>query len=278
MMMSSDIERGNYGAAAAPPRMQPVMVGTRSRASSLIRSRGSSLIIRSHGDSARQRAHDCEADDNMVAIPVVAKCEVEQISGLPVHHHAGHTCHDPAALFMLGEEDGDDTTINSRRKIGTYILEFGIATHSILIGLALGVTPAPEFIPLLFALIFHQFFEGVALGTRIGELSTMSKQRKKFVKALVMAGVFAVTTPIGIIVGILLREVYAGTSTSALVLQGVFDAVSAGILLYVAFVHLLAEEVTNNARFHGQKVWQKVVCFGALWSGAAVMAVIGKWA
>ena len=46
------------------------------------------------------------------------------------------------------------------------MLETGIAFHSVLIGIALGVSNSPCTIrPLLAALTFHQFFEGVALGS-----------------------------------------------------------------------------------------------------------------
>ena len=46
------------------------------------------------------------------------------------------------------------------------VLESGIAFHSVLIGIALGVSDSPCTIrPLLAALTFHQFFEGVALGS-----------------------------------------------------------------------------------------------------------------
>jgi zinc transporter 1/2/3 len=37
--------------------------------------------------------------------------------------------------------------------------------HSIIIGVTLGVTTAPQFLSLLIAISFHQFFEGFALST-----------------------------------------------------------------------------------------------------------------
>jgi hypothetical protein len=50
----------------------------------------------------------------------------------------------------LGFQDENETT-----KISTYLLEFGIALHSVSIGLALGTATDESF-----ALYFHQFFEG----------------------------------------------------------------------------------------------------------------------
>lgn len=54
---------------------------------------------------------------------------------------------------------------HNHRQITAYILELGIATHSIIIGLTLGITTGPEFQTLLVAIVFHQFFEGFALST-----------------------------------------------------------------------------------------------------------------
>ena len=46
------------------------------------------------------------------------------------------------------------------------VLETGIALHSVLIGIALGVSNSPCTIrPLLAAIALHQFFEGIALGS-----------------------------------------------------------------------------------------------------------------
>jgi hypothetical protein len=44
-------------------------------------------------------------------------------------------------------------------------LELGIVVHSIIIGISLGASGSPETIkPLMAALSFHQFFEGLGLG------------------------------------------------------------------------------------------------------------------
>jgi zinc transporter 1/2/3 len=45
------------------------------------------------------------------------------------------------------------------------VLELGIVVHSIIIGISLGASGSPETIkPLMAALSFHQFFEGLGLG------------------------------------------------------------------------------------------------------------------
>ena len=54
--------------------------------------------------------------------------------------------------------------------INIYVLEAGIIFHSFLIGLTLVVSGDSFFITLFIVIVFHQFFEGLALGTRIAAL------------------------------------------------------------------------------------------------------------
>ncbi|CAJ0759670.1 19817_t:CDS:2, partial [Entrophospora sp. SA101] len=59
---------------------------------------------------------------------------------------------------------------NSSQTIGVVVLEFGICFHSVIIGMALSVASGTEFISLFCALVFHQTFEGLGLGSRIAAL------------------------------------------------------------------------------------------------------------
>ncbi|KAF9547295.1 high-affinity Zn(2+) transporter zrt1 [Mortierella hygrophila] len=160
------------------------------------------------------------------------------------------------------------------REIGTYILEFGIALHSVIIGITLATTLGTEFVSLLIALLFHQFFEGVALGGRIASLQF---KRSSF-RPWLLSAWFACSTPLGIAIGIGIRSSYEGDSVTALIVQGVFDSCSAGILLYTAMVQLMSTEINSNVAFRESSHNSQVVQFVALWCGAAAMAVVGKWA
>ncbi|KAJ2475131.1 hypothetical protein IWW47_006562, partial [Coemansia sp. RSA 2052] len=62
-----------------------------------------------------------------------------------------------------------------RRALATYVLELGIALHSVLIGLALAISDR-GFLALFLAVCFHQFFEGLALGTSLAELYWIKAQ------------------------------------------------------------------------------------------------------
>ena len=60
----------------------------------------------------------------------------------------------------------------ARQVVVSQILELGIISHSVIIGLSLGVSQSPCTIkPLVAALSFHQFFEGFALGDCISQVN-----------------------------------------------------------------------------------------------------------
>jgi zinc transporter 1/2/3 len=161
---------------------------------------------------------------------------------------------------------------SARRKIATIIFEAGVIFHSVIVGLDLGVTTGTEFKTLLTALCFHQFFEGVAIGSAaLGSIQSRSK--------LFMVNVaFAITTPIGQVIGIGIRNSYSSESTTALWVQGVFDCVAGGILLYTGLVELLTYNMTTNQKFLSRSASQRFTLYACLWSGAGLMALIGRWA
>lgn len=144
-------------------------------------------------------------------------------------------------------------------------------SHSVIIGLSLGVSQNPCAIrPLVAALSFHQFFEGFALGGCISEA-----QFKK-TAAAVMAGFFAATTPLGIAVGAGVASSYDASSPAALVVEGLLDSMSAGILIYMALVDLIAADfLSQTARCN---VRYQVASYLALFVGAAAMSALAIWA
>ncbi len=137
----------------------------------------------------------------------------------------------------------------------------------------MGVASGDEFIPLLIALCFHQFFEGLALGTTVVEAEFTSN-----LLSLALTLVYGVTTPLGIAIGIAIHSTYNPNSPEALLTQGIFDSLSAGILIYTALVELITPEITNSRPFRNQTRSKQFLQFMALYLGAAVMAIIGRFA
>uniref|UniRef100_M8BVE8 Zinc transporter 4, chloroplastic n=1 Tax=Aegilops tauschii TaxID=37682 RepID=M8BVE8_AEGTA len=155
--------------------------------------------------------------------------------------------------------------------LSTQILEMGIVSHSVIIGLSLGVSQSPCTIkPLVAALSSHQFFEGFALGGCISEA-----QFKNF-SALLMAFFFAITTPIGITVGAGIASFYNANSPRALVVEGILDSMSSGILIYMALVDLIAADFLSRRMSCNPRL--QVCSYVALFVGAIAMSSLAIWA
>ncbi|KAL8478179.1 hypothetical protein ACS0TY_030170 [Phlomoides rotata] len=183
---------------------------------------------------------------------------------VPIHTHASHG-HAHGAVSLSG-----DTEL-LRHRVISQVLELGIIVHSVIIGIALGASESPKTIrPLIAALTFHQFFEGIGLGGCI----TQAKFNTRTVA--LMALFFSITTPSGIAIGIAITNTYSETSSTTLIVQGIFNAASAGILIYMALVDLLSADfmspkLQNNGKLQlGANV--------SLLIGAGCMSLLAKWA
>jgi len=155
-----------------------------------------------------------------------------------------------------------------------FILEFGIIFHSIFIGLTLAVS-GNEFATLYVVLVFHQTFEGLGLGTR---LASAPWPKDKDWTPYVMAVGYAVSTPLSIAIGLGVRTMYTPGSQTALITNGVFDSISAGILIYTGLVELMAHEFMFSETMRKAKLKVVLGAFGLMCLGAGLMALLGKWA
>ncbi|KAJ7560314.1 hypothetical protein O6H91_04G123900 [Diphasiastrum complanatum] len=158
-----------------------------------------------------------------------------------------------------------------RQRVIAQVLELGIVAHSVIIGISMGTSQSPCTIrPLVAALCFHQMFEGMALGGSIAQAGFRN------LSAAVMAFFFCVTTPGGIAIGIAISSVYNENSPKALTIEGIFDSLSAGILVYMALVDLIAQDFLSEdlARQPVRQVW----AYLALLGGAGAMSLLAVWA
>lgn len=140
-----------------------------------------------------------------------------------------------------------------------------------MIGLTL-VVAGDSFFKTLFAVIlFHQMFEGLALGSRIGELTINMGQK------IIMAVSFSLITPIGMAIGIGVLNKFNGNDPSTIIAIGTLNALSAGILIWVGLVEMLAHDW-----FHGHlataRMTHVIPAALSLITGMALMSLLGKWA
>lgn len=90
---------------------------------------------------------------------------------------------------------------------------------------------------------FHQAFEGLGLGARLTFLRLPSNFDWV---PFTCAAVYACATPLGMVIGLAARSSIDMSSTSATIVEGVLDSISAGILAYSACVQLIAQEVRRR--------------------------------
>ncbi|KAJ8529051.1 hypothetical protein K7X08_035886 [Anisodus acutangulus] len=160
------------------------------------------------------------------------------------HFHGEAKCDDKASQLL-------------RYRVVAQVLEQGIVVHSVVIGLSKGASDNPCSIRLLVAAIcFHQLFEGMGLGGCILQAEYGMKMKA------ILVLFFSITTPFGIALGIGLSNVYSENSTTALIVVGLLNACSAGLLNYMAL---------NNMKLQS---W----AYLAVLLGAGGMSVMAIWA
>lgn len=187
------------------------------------------------------------------------------------------------------------TTKDTAKEKGDFLrvalLEMGILFHSVFIGMALSVSKGSGFVVLFIAIVFHQTFEGLSLGTRIALLRFEPRENlgkwsiPPPVRPYIMGALYGITTPVGQAIGLILLyspgSSYDPGSSTALVLVGVMNAISAGLLLWASLVELLAADFLGEGRnsgLMGQSLRHRVSAAIAVLAGAGGMALVGAWA
>ncbi|KAF8456135.1 ZIP zinc transporter-domain-containing protein [Kalaharituber pfeilii] len=159
-------------------------------------------------------------------------------------------------------------------KLAVLVMEGGIIFHSILIGLTLVVAGDSVFATLLVVIVFHQMFEGLALGVRI---SLLPNSVISYVSKLLMAFAFAVITPIGMAIGVGVLNRFNGNDRSTLIAMATLDSFSAGILLWVGLVEMWAVDwVFGELRTSGPV--KTMAAMLSLIAGMILMGLLGRWA
>ncbi|PWW76873.1 Zinc/iron permease, partial [Tuber magnatum] len=129
------------------------------------------------------------------------------------------------------------------------------------------------FATLFIVIIFHQMFEGLALGARIASLPTDTE----LLIRLLMGAAFAAITPIGMAIGIGVRNEFNGNDKATIIALATLDALSAGVLVWVALVEMWAADwLYGNLRNSGAR--KTAIAMLALVSGMVLMGLLGKWA
>ena len=155
------------------------------------------------------------------------------------------------------------------------LLEAGILFHSVFIGMAVSVSVGPPFIVLLIAISFHQTFEGLALGSRIAAITSFPPSSPK---PWLMALAYGTTTPIGQAIGLAVHGLYDPAGEMGLLMVGIMNAISSGLLLFAGLVELLAEDFLSDRSYEVLREKRRVEACAAVVGGGLLMALVGAWA
>jgi len=180
-----------------------------------------------------------------------------------------------SAKSMMTQEENSEELGDQRQKLVSKVLEIGIIFHSIIIGITLGISENRCTItPLVGALAFHQFFEGMGLGGCLAQANLGTR-----VTAL-MCLLFSVTTPVGIATGMTVKSIMGFNESSpeaVIIAEGLLGSASSGILVYMALVDLIAVEFLNTEKMKANPgLMAAAYCLLIL--GAGSMSLLALWA
>ncbi|KAI0103871.1 ZIP zinc/iron transport family [Nemania sp. FL0031] len=221
-----------------------------------------------------QTSDDIEANSNASTAP--ASANPEEKPGFHAPGIPNDVSYPPGGQDHLGHhrEHESDASSLAAQMTAIFILEFGVVFHSIFIGLTLAVA-GDEFNVLYVVLVFHQTFEGLGLGSRLA--SAQWPDSKAWLPYLLGFG-YALSTPISIAIGLGIRSTLQPGSANATIINGVFDSISAGILIYTGLVELLAHEFMFNESMRNAGIKTQLFALGCVALGAGLMAVLAVWA
>ncbi|CAK7230034.1 hypothetical protein SBRCBS47491_007450 [Sporothrix bragantina] len=217
---------------------------------------------------------DSDADSNDLALhldeldPASGHAHDRSMGSNGHSHSHGHAHGETVAPHLPNAEE------QKRLMLQCMLLEAGILFHSVFIGMALSVATGPAFVVFLVAIAFHQCFEGLALGSRIAAIHFPRASYQPWLMVLA----YGTTTPIGQAIGLLVHNMYDPMSQTGLLMVGIMNAISSGLLLFAGLVQLLAEDFLTEKSYktlHGRRRTQ---AFLSVVAGSTLMAIVGAFA
>ncbi|MEO0796378.1 MAG: ZIP family metal transporter [Verrucomicrobiota bacterium] len=147
-------------------------------------------------------------------------------------------------------------------RLSAYLLLLILSVHSFLAGFALGIEATiAGAVVILIALLAHKSVAAFALGISFFRTAT------SFIQHLFYILLFSLSTPVGVIAGMLFDEWISASRRGAA--EGVFYAMAGGTFLYIATLDIFSEEFLRPT-YRQRK-------FLASTLGFALMALVAVW-
>lgn len=93
-----------------------------------------------------------------------------------------------------------------------------------------------------------------------------------------MALAYGCTTPIGQALGIATHTLYSPDSEIGLIVVGVMNAISAGLLTFASLVELMSEDFLSDESWKYLRGKKRVAACVLVFMGAFFMSLVGAWA
>lgn len=93
-----------------------------------------------------------------------------------------------------------------------------------------------------------------------------------------MALAYGCTTPLGQAIGIATHTLYTPDSEIGLLVVGVMNAISAGLLVFASLVELLSEDFLSDESWQVLEGKRRVHACVLVFLGAFFMSLVGAWA
>jgi zinc transporter ZupT len=223
--------------------------------------------IQNHNSSSKKEENFTDIEKNNNDIENHHDQHDENQNGSHHHHHHchEHTCHEE---HIHGHAMVVDKN-HAKAIIKSIILEACISLHSIIIGISLGgmdkKTDSNSLTVLIVAYAFHQFFEGIVLGT--GSLESKFDNKVTFWFWFV----FIITVPVGIMIGIA-----TNTSDSSEIISACANALASGSLIYTSLIEMVAEDFMHARVFYKPRLIPSM--YFSFLLGFGFMALLANWA
>ncbi|VBB33772.1 unnamed protein product [Acanthocheilonema viteae] len=128
--------------------------------------------------------------------------------------------------------------LSSNVSLSALVLLFGLLTHSVFEGIALGSSLiSTEFYSILIAVMIHEVLCSFALGVSLAQHNTTCK--KAFMSSVVLAS----SIPMGMSSSIVISSMETFT---ALLIRFVLEGFAAGTFIYVACIEMLSSELSAH--------------------------------
>jgi zinc transporter 1/2/3 len=164
-------------------------------------------------------------------------------------------------VALQGREDVSTVT-GAKNSFYPFLLMIVLSVHSLIAGAALGLegSVAASF-ALLIAILAHKGSAAFALGISL-KIARFERHR-----LTAMVALFACMTPLGVLAGFAFSQTLEGQT--AVLVEGIFDAVAAGSFVYVAVLDIIEEAFADKVDL-GLK-------FAVLTAGFLGMALLAVW-